>query len=155
MGLKLESVVGWHTSQIIHLTAFILITILNIHHSHHHHHHHHQNSEDQNHDDIIIGWRTASSSDFLEKRRETFTRWLVGAPCRSGRYHHLHHHHHRHQHHHNHFHQHQIIYTRVTAEHSGKYTCSAGHNKVNKSVEVRLATIIIVNMMMSLGKWWW
>ena len=117
-------------------------------HSHHHHHNHHQNSEDQNHDDIIIGWRTASSSDFLEKRRETSTRWLVGAPCRSGRYHHLHHHHHRHQHHHNHY---QIIYTRVTAEHSGKYTCSAGHNKVNKSVEVRLATIIIVNMMMSLG----
>jgi len=32
----------------------------------------------------------------------------------------------------------QIIYTRVTAEHSGKYTCSAGHNKVNKSVEVTI-----------------
>jgi len=30
----------------------------------------------------------------------------------------------------------QIIYTRVTSEHSGTYTCSAGHNKVNQSVEV-------------------
>jgi len=32
----------------------------------------------------------------------------------------------------------QIIFTRVTSDHSGTYTCSVGHNKVNQSVEVEV-----------------
>lgn len=40
----------------------------------------------------------------------------------------------------------QIIYTRVTADHSGTYTCSAGHNKVNQSVEVTVLHAPIVSL---------
>ena len=41
----------------------------------------------------------------------------------------------------------QIIYTRVTADHSGTYTCSAGNNKVNQSVEVMVIMMKMVIMM--------
>ena len=35
----------------------------------------------------------------------------------------------------------------MTADHSGTYTCSAGHNKVNQSVEVMVIMVKMVIMM--------
>ena len=35
----------------------------------------------------------------------------------------------------------------MTSEHSGTYTCSAGHNKVNQSVEVMIMIMMIIEMM--------
>ena len=51
-----------------------------------------------------------------------------------------------------HHHYDQIIFTRVTSDHSGIYTCSAGHNKVNQSVEVIIMEKMKNMMMMILMK---